>query len=398
MNSAEAPHFRVDQVLPSFRMGDAIGLECYYMREAIRSLGILSDIYAIHYEEGAGVLSAHDLMLGDSPDRVIIHHFSVGSELPYLLIESKAYFVLRYHNITPPKFFEFPTLEEARATCAQGRSQIPLVESFSRACWSVSNYNRSELNDSRFESSHTLPVVHPFERLTKSAISVELNGKFDQNPGLNILFVGRVVPNKGHHDLMFYLKKIQQVITSRKVRLVCVGMINEYYFEKKLTQVAEYLELDVSAGKSPNLAADVVFTGGVSEIELATYFENADVFFSCSDHEGFGVPLIESMFFGIPVMAHCSSAISETVADAGLLFDKNKPQESLEKIVAILSEPAVTAEYAKKALARAQDFSWETLLKQFYSCLCDLPPLKQRSILAPQTIASPLKSVFSSNI
>ncbi|MDD9952385.1 MAG: glycosyltransferase [Zetaproteobacteria bacterium] len=384
MSIAESYRFRIDQVLPSFRMGDAIGLECYYMREAIRSLGILSDIFAIHREEGAGALPMHEFLAHDSHDRIVIHHFSVGCDLPYHLIQSKAYFVLRYHNITPPQFFEFPTLEEARATCAQGRSQIPFVESFSRSCWPVSKYNSLELNCARFDNTEVLPVIHPFERLTRSPISPELNSKFDQNPGINILFVGRVVPNKGHHDLMFYLQQIQRQITSRKVRLLCVGMINEYYFEKKLTEVARYLGLTISSSRVPTLAADVIFTGGVSEVELATYFENADVFFSCSDHEGFGVPLIESMFFGIPVIAHDSSAIAETLAGAGLLINKNHPKEHINSIVQLLSDEDRHQQYGRSSLEGSKKFAWDKLLNQFYRVLESLPPIQKRNLTFSQ--------------
>jgi glycosyltransferase involved in cell wall biosynthesis len=76
------------------------------------------------------------------------------------------------------------------------------------------------------------------------------------------------------------------------------------------------------------LAGDVLFTGKVPDTILHACYRCADLYWSMSEHEGFGVPLIEAMWFDIPVFAYKSSAVPETLGEGGLLFiDKEKVDE-----------------------------------------------------------------------
>ena len=73
------------------------------------------------------------------------------------------------------------------------------------------------------------------------------------------------------------------------------------------------------------LADAVRITGDVSDAALAAYFAAADVYLSLSAHEGFGVPLVEAMAAGVPVVARRVGAVAETVGDAALLLDGTDP-------------------------------------------------------------------------
>ena len=64
------------------------------------------------------------------------------------------------------------------------------------------------------------------------------------------------------------------------------------------------------------------FTGKVSEEELKAYYETANLFLCMSEHEGFGVPLLEAMKMGVPVISYRSSAIPETMNGAGILVNE----------------------------------------------------------------------------
>ena len=69
----------------------------------------------------------------------------------------------------------------------------------------------------------------------------------------------------------------------------------------------------------------VRITGDVSDAALAAYFAAADAYLSLSAHEGFGVPLVEAMEAGVPVVARRVGAVAETVGDAALLVDGTDP-------------------------------------------------------------------------
>ena len=90
-------------------------------------------------------------------------------------------------------------------------------------------------------------------------------------------------------------------------------------------RTADGVDKATALARDLGLGADAVaITGHVSHQDMLTYYRCADVYVSMSEHEGFGKPLIESMYCGLPVMAYASSAVPDTLGGAGILFhDKN---------------------------------------------------------------------------
>jgi glycosyltransferase involved in cell wall biosynthesis len=130
-----------------------------------------------------------------------------------------------------------------------------------------------------------------------------------QNGRTNIVFVGRTVANKKQDDLIAAFKIY--LIADPSARLILIGLSADddpYAFALRELVVQE------------RLTESVILAGAVGDSQLAAYYRCADLFWSMSEHEGFGVPLIEAMWFDIPVLAFKSSAIPETLGDAGLMF------------------------------------------------------------------------------
>ena len=103
-------------------------------------------------------------------------------------------------------------------------------------------------------------------------------------------------------------------------RLILVGgfIEEESYYQDLKRQVREQ-----------GLEGDVLFTGKVPDDALHACYRCADLFWSMSEHEGFGVPLIEAMWFDVPVFAYKSSAVPETLGEGGLLFTGKDDLDSL---------------------------------------------------------------------
>jgi L-malate glycosyltransferase len=76
--------------------------------------------------------------------------------------------------------------------------------------------------------------------------------------------------------------------------------------------------------------AEVVFTGHVDHGDLLAYYAASHVFVSMSEHEGFGVPLVEAMLMGVPVLAHRAAAVPFTLGQAGVQFDEKRVDEVAE--------------------------------------------------------------------
>ena len=82
---------------------------------------------------------------------------------------------------------------------------------------------------------------------------------------------------------------------------------------------------------------DVVFTGHVSNAELVAYYRTASLYLSLSEHEGFGVPLLESMHFGLPIVANAAAAVPETLGQCGALVT-GKDHLAIAELVSLLIE------------------------------------------------------------
>jgi glycosyltransferase involved in cell wall biosynthesis len=166
----------------------------------------------------------------------------------------------------------------------------------------------------------------------------------------NILFVGRIIPNKKIDDLIRSFAFFQKFVRPGS-RLLLVG--DHRGFERYLGRLQELVrELRVD---------EVVFTGQVDDDELYAYYRLADVFLCLSEHEGFGVPLVEAMLFGLPVVAYDTGAVRETLRGGGLLLKDKHPElvaEVLDRIThgGDLRRAAVASQKRAVAEIRAIDF------------------------------------------
>jgi glycosyltransferase involved in cell wall biosynthesis len=118
-------------------------------------------------------------------------------------------------------------------------------------------------------------------------------------------------------------------------------------------------ELCISEINRLGLAKHVIFTGTISDTELFRLYNIADAFVFPSLIEGFGLPPLEAMACGCPVIASDRTSIPEVVGDAGILLDPEDSEAWRTAIFRVLDEPATRENMKKKSLQRAALFSWE---------------------------------------
>ena len=161
-----------------------------------------------------------------------------------------------------------------------------------------------------------MPVLADYDRVAADPdprVDRELR-EARANGGTDILFVGRVVPSKAQHELVKALWAYRCLYDTR-ARLHIVGGTTSF----------DYLEAVRGLADDLGLTEAVRITGEVSDASLAAHFGVADVYLSLSVHEGFGVPLLEAMAAGVPVVARGVGAIRETAGTAALLLDSGDP-------------------------------------------------------------------------
>lgn len=113
-----------------------------------------------------------------------------------------------------------------------------------------------------------------------------------------------------------------------------------------------------------NLQNDVIFTGYVSNEDVRNIYANASLFIYASLCEGFGLPPLEAMQSGIPVITSNNSSLPEVAGDACILVDPYNIDEICDAIMKILGSEELQKEMREKGIEQAKKFSWETCGKK----------------------------------
>jgi glycosyltransferase involved in cell wall biosynthesis len=336
---------RIDQWVPALHRGDATGDSVHLMRDRFRGWGYESDVYALTLDpelEGEGK-PFHRWRPG-GPDDIVVMHFALPSDLSAAFLELRCRRVLLHHNMTPPRFFEGWDDELARI-CRVGHQQLgPLA----RACdlgLGDSEWNRRELEALGAPRTGILPIYMDFTRYREEPNPVRR--RMYEDGRTNILYVGRVAQNKRPDDLIRLASYWKRFI-SPDVRLLLVGLQPRRTTGHGIPLQRHYLDALVAFAYEEGLTPEeVVFTGHVEHDDLLACYATADLFVSMSEHEGFGVPFLESMLMGVPVVARDAAAVAMTLGGAGLAFRGGSVAEVAEMGRAILED----AELRRRILA-----------------------------------------------
>ena len=298
----------IHQFATSLTYGDAISNEMLEIQRALREKGHESEIFIRFYDPKMAkfIRDFKEYTKFSSPDNVVIFHFSIGSPVSKMVFRIPDKKIMIYHNITPYHFF----LDYHRILtreCYKGRLEIRLFIDKVNLALGDSEFNRKELEEVGFPWTGELPLILNLSQFDQKGDPVvrEIfsNGKW------TILYVGRVIPNKKFEDVIktywFYKKYF-----NANSQLLLVGDYRgmERYLNA-LQDLVVRLELK-----------DVHFSGHVDFAELVSYYKVSDVYVSMSEHEGFGVPLIESFYLKKPVVAYDAGAVKDTMNGGGLIL------------------------------------------------------------------------------
>jgi glycosyltransferase involved in cell wall biosynthesis len=103
---------------------------------------------------------------------------------------------------------------------------------------------------------------------------------------------------------------------------------------------------------------EVILPGVVSHNDLAWAFQNALAYIQPSFMEGFGMPIIEAMSYGLPVTCSDTTCLPATAGGAALLFTPDQPHSISKRLLELWKDTALREELRKKGLARASEFTW----------------------------------------
>ncbi|WP_232537844.1 glycosyltransferase [Cystobacter fuscus] len=339
----------VHQFVPRLAWGDAVGNQVRYLRELLRGWGHASEIYAEQWDEASSglVRPARDYPReADDSSALLIHH-SFESRLVPLLARAPGRKALIYHNITPARLFEGFEHKVARA-CEAAREELLALRPLVERAWAYSRFSTEELVAAGFPHVSELPFAVDWSAFDV-APDPTLRAELDDGCA-NLLFVGRAVPSKRVDDVLRVFTAWQRLYHPRS-RLVVAGYLN------RETPYGAYLY-----GLKEMLGAErVQFLGRVSAAQLSACYATASVYLSMSRHEGFGVPLLEAMYRGVPVVAYGAAAVPETMGGAGVATLTNEPLEVARLLAALENNPTLKQEMLSAQRARVARLGQEAV-------------------------------------
>ncbi|MGB2717809.1 MAG: glycosyltransferase family 4 protein [Vicinamibacterales bacterium] len=336
----------VNQWVPAAHRGDAIGDSARRVRQMLRTAGHRSDVFALTIDD---VLRDDVRSFSDPASRtgdVTIFHFALPSPMTAAFASLSGVRILQYHNITPASFFA-PYDPQLFRLAALGRQELKSLAGHVDLALGDSEFNRQELEGMGFAPTGVFPIAVDTDRITQAPRLPALETILGDGL-INILFVGRIVPNKRIEDHIRLAEQYKRYIDSY-YRFIFVGRYDGLprYYNAVRAMILQYRML-------PDR---FLFPGAVSDEELAAYYRWADVYVSLSEHEGFCVPLVEAMAADVPVLAYAAGAVPETLGGAGLVFAPKDLEFAAEMVGSLVYDRDVRTEIIRGQRRRLADFA-----------------------------------------
>ncbi len=333
------------QFVPSLLSSDAIGSHVLEIKRTLDVFGIPNEIFvSSKRDDHVGIahpFTEYPKMRNDGD--ILLYHVAGASSMADFLSSRKEAIWIDYHNITPAAFFDGWDNRTA-ANQHLGRVQLERLASIAELALADSHFNESELIDLGFSATGVLPFLFNPDNFEDSEIDPTiLHGETER-----WIFVGRITPNKAQHNLIRSFALYRELFNPNS-ELFLIGKPSTPRYFDSLAKMIDELGL-----------GDCVFlTKGVSDKELSSYYQSADIFVSLSEHEGFCVPLLEAMHYRLPIVALASSAVPETLADAGVLIERSDPLSVAVAANLVLRDPALLDELGQRAEERLTQLSLE---------------------------------------
>jgi glycosyltransferase involved in cell wall biosynthesis len=348
----------VNQWVPAAHRGDAVGDSARRMREWLRAAGHDSQIYALTIDDDLqGDVRPFEHPAARRGD-LTIFHYALPSPMTEPFGALPGGRVLYYHNVTPAHYFAPYDPGLFRLAVLARRELSTLVKRVDLAL-GVSEFNRLELAALGFEPTGILSLPVDLSRITRPVRRPALEKILDDD-FVNFLFVGRIAPNKKIEDHIRLAEHYKRYVDAY-YRFIFVGRCDSVprYYSTIRALMTEYRFLNER----------FIFTGPVTDEDLAIYYRHAAVYISLSEHEGFCAPLLEAMTADVPVLAYGAAAVPETLGGAGVQFAPKDLEYAAELAGALAFDDGLRRNVLAGQRKRLADFGDSRLTREMTAVL-----------------------------
>lgn len=354
---------QLHQLVHTLSYGDAISGEVLALRRSFHELGFQSEIFSIHTHPKYKGETRDYRDFPEHFDGEVLLHYSLGSPLNDLYRSlTGARRGLIYHNLTPAHWFGSVN-PRIVADIERGLTELPELCRITDRLIADSSFNAGELRALGFDAQVLeLPID-----ATKWDIEANpgILSLLRNDPSLHVLHVGRIAPNKCIEDIIKVFYFLQKYVHQEsKLWLVGIDIDTEVY-SFGLKRLVQQLSLDER----------VKFVGQRDDAELKSLYQASSVYLCMSEHEGFCLPVIEAMHFGLPVVSYAAAALPETVGSGGVLVREKRHPEIAE----ILFEIHRNRDFRESLIAagkqRAGQLSSAAFLGRVRALFAESPPV-----------------------
>jgi glycosyltransferase involved in cell wall biosynthesis len=209
-----------------------------------------------------------------------------------------------------------------------------------------------------------------FRRLAHDDAMRGVLARWQLGHGRYLLYVGGMSPHKNLGVLLDAFAEVRQDARCSDYRLVFVGDFSGDVFYSAHDTLRRHVALR-------GLCEAVTFTGHLDDEVLAYLYNGAAALVLPSLWEGFGLPVIEAMACGTPVVASRAGALPEVVGTAGLLFDPHQRTELQAALLRLLTDTDLQVRLRRLGLQRAAEFSWERAAQQTVAAFRDVARMRE---------------------
>lgn len=353
---------KVGIISSSLVPGDAMSNDTVAMYRILKTQGI--DAYIFTNFSSVSHLPTHHpfeaVGLFTDPNDVMIYQHGAGYYNALLVFnELHCRKIVKYHNVTPSQFFKDNPM--AVTYCDEGIKQTHVLARIVPEFWVASEFSGQDVARMGCVNYSVIPPFHHIQDLVDSNEEKTLVDKSK----FNVVMVGRVVPHKNIEAGLEIIARYKATY-KKPIRLVIVGSLDEYdhisYLKNKIFKL--------------DLEDDVMLLGKVSTPQLKAIYKNSDAMLITSKHEGFCVPLIEAMAFGLPVVCNPETALPYTGGDAVIYINEYEHQEAADALHRLRTDPEHAAELRKKALLRYQNHFTNAIIEKKFLDLLFFPSVK----------------------
>lgn len=321
----------IHQLVAGFTRGDAISNEAVAMRAIFRSWGFESRIFSeprhIHPDLRHEASDVRQCVLECRPDDIALLHLSIGTTVNEVFATLPCRRAILYHNVTPPHFFQVVQPKIA-FDLAKGLKQVRALAGAAEVNMADSRFNATEIEALGYRDVRVLPLI--LNRTDLNAPPDRRVLRQMRDGKTNVIFVGRCAPNKRIEDALAAFSIFQKSVMPES-RFIHIG---------SYSGTERYQRLLVSVSRDLRIR-NVLFAGAVPQAELNAYYRSAHIFLCMSEHEGFCIPLLESMWNGVPVVAYAAAAVPETLDGAGCLVRRKEYPMIAELMGRLVRDPAL---------------------------------------------------------